>query len=57
MRYKLFRDSELIATFSASDPRVFEDHNRVRGRTYSYLVVAEAKEGTLAMGSIAITSK
>ena len=31
VRYKLFRDSELIATFSASDPRVFEDHNRVRG--------------------------
>jgi len=47
--YNISRDAaltDLITTIPATDPNVYEDHNRVKGVTYTYYIVAVDVNGT-----------
>lgn len=57
LQYKIFRDDMLIATVSASSKLEYEDHNRKKGATYNYKVIAESAFGIISEGENSITSK
>jgi len=59
--YKIYRDSKLIATIAGDKPRVFEDHNLKKNKSYTYLIVAEVfgegKTDILATGTAILSCK
>ncbi|MCP5504781.1 MAG: YncE family protein [Chlamydiales bacterium] len=59
--YKIYRDSKLIATIPGDKPRVFEDHNRKKNKSYTYMIAAEVfgegQTDILASGTIVLRYK
>ena len=45
--YQVFRDGTLIATVPVGNKLAIEDHNRKKGTTYSYLILAKNGNGTI----------
>ena len=57
MQYKIYRDAELtnlIATFSDSSSRRFEDHNLRKNSIYTYYITGENGNGVVYIGETSI---
>ena len=52
LTYRLHRNGALIATFSSSDPQLFEDHNLQKNSVYYYLLTVENQSGVVSQESI-----
>ena len=56
LRYRIFRNGELIATVPAGQLS-FEDNNLKRKHTYTYFIAAEGPGGSGAVGTVTVKTK
>ena len=56
LRYRIFRNGELIATVPAGQLS-FEDNNLKRKHTYTYFIAAEGPGGSGAIGTVTVKTK
>ena len=52
--YNVFRNDELVAVISATEPRKFEDHNLEKYQECTYHVTAENGEQSAVLGSVSL---
>lgn len=57
VNYSIFRNGELIAIISATEPREYTDHSREKNRTYFYEVVANNEMGVISTGNVTVSCK
>ncbi len=52
--YRIYRDKHLIAVISSDEYLHFKDHNRKKGKTYTYYIVSVDQFGNLSAPAIVI---
>lgn len=55
--YRIYRDAALTNLAGTTKGRIFIDHNREKGQTYSYYIVAVDSETAYLVGNVSVTVK